>query len=147
MELTDGIRLSAWQFLTQSVIATVCMFLLEKPEPAAIRAAVPAILYAGIMSSGVAYTLQIVGQKDLNPTIASLAMCLESVFSAISGWIVLGETADVRRHRALADPCSGGKAEERTQCACAAYGTGDGRAFAYRAGVVKQKGRVCAEAA
>jgi drug/metabolite transporter (DMT)-like permease len=96
VELTDGIRLSAWQFLTQSVIATVCMFLLEKPEPAAIRAAVPAILYAGIMSSGVAYTLQIVGQKDLNPTIASLAMCLESVFSAISGWIVLGETLSAR---------------------------------------------------
>lgn len=94
--LTDGIRLSVWEFLTQSVIATVLMFVLEEPEPVAIRAALPAILYAGVMSSGVAYTLQIVGQKDLNPTIASLAMCLESVFSAISGWIVLGEILSAR---------------------------------------------------
>lgn len=44
------------------------------------------------MSSGVAYTLQIVGQKALDPTIASLAMCLESVFSALAGWLILGET-------------------------------------------------------
>ena len=94
--LTDGIRLSVWEFLTQSVIATVLMFVLEEPDPVAIRAALPAILYAGVMSSGVAYTLQIVGQKDLNPTIASLAMCLESVFSAISGWIVLGEILSAR---------------------------------------------------
>ena len=44
------------------------------------------------MSSGVAYTLQIVGQKALDPTIASLAMCLESVFSALAGWVILGQT-------------------------------------------------------
>jgi drug/metabolite transporter (DMT)-like permease len=56
-----------------------------------IRLAFPAILYAGIFSSGVAYTMQIVGQEDVNPTLASLVMSLESVFGAVSGWIVLGE--------------------------------------------------------
>lgn len=50
------------------------------------------MLYCGIMSSGVAYTLQIIGQRELDPTIASLAMCLESVFSALAGWLLLGQT-------------------------------------------------------
>lgn len=49
------------------------------------------ILYAGIFSSGVGYTLQIVGQKGLNPAVASVAMSLESVVSVIAGWILLGQ--------------------------------------------------------
>ncbi len=49
--------------------------------------------YCGIMSAAVAYTLQILGQRDLNPAIASLIMCLESVFSALGGWLLLGQTA------------------------------------------------------
>ena len=53
--------------------------------------ALPAILYAGIFSSGIAYTLQIFGQEDVNPTLASLVMSLESVFSALTGWLILGE--------------------------------------------------------
>ena len=54
------------------------------------------LLYAGIFSSGIAYTLQIIGQRGLNPTLASLMMSPESAFSAIGGWIVLNETLSVR---------------------------------------------------
>ncbi len=89
--LVDGIRLSLMQILTSGTLSTILMFFLEKPSPEHIMAAAVPILYAGIMSSGIAYTLQIVGQKGLNPTIASLVMCLESVFSALGGWLLLGE--------------------------------------------------------
>ena len=56
-----------------------------------LRQTIIPILYAGVFSTGIAYTLQIVGQKNLNPSIASLAMCLESVFSALGGWMLLGQ--------------------------------------------------------
>ena len=72
------------------------MFVFERPDWASIRAAALPILYAGIMSSGAGYTLQIVGQKGLDPTIASLAMSLESVFSALAGWLLLGQTLTAR---------------------------------------------------
>ena len=88
----DGVALSFWQFLTVSVLSTVCMFLFEQPTLAQFQGAAVSVLYCGVMSSGVAYTLQIVGQKELDPTIASLAMCLESVFSALAGWLILGQT-------------------------------------------------------
>ncbi|MBR7073404.1 MAG: DMT family transporter, partial [Eubacterium sp.] len=55
-----------------------------------------AILYTGVLSSGVAYTLQIIGQKDVNPTVASLLMSLESVFSVLGGWLILGDLLTVR---------------------------------------------------
>ena len=88
----DGIQLSFVQFLVVSVLSTVGMFLFEHPTVQQFRDAAVSILYCGIMSSGVAYTLQIEGQKDLDPTIASLAMCLESVFSALAGWLILHQT-------------------------------------------------------
>ena len=88
----DGIQLSFAQFFTVSVLSTVFMFALEQPTLAQFAGAAVSVLYCGIMSSGVAYTLQIVGQKELDPTIASLAMCLESVFSALAGWLLLGQT-------------------------------------------------------
>lgn len=88
----DGIQLSFVQFFTVSVLSTVFMFALEHPTPEQFAGAAVSVLYCGIMSSGVGYTLQIVGQKELDPTIASLAMCLESVFSALAGWIILGQT-------------------------------------------------------
>ena len=87
----DAVRLSRMQFLVVAILSTVLMFLLEEPTAEAIRLALPAILYAGIFSSGIAYTLQIFGQEDVNPTLASLVMSLESVFSALTGWLVLGE--------------------------------------------------------
>lgn len=88
----DGIQLSFAQFFTVAVLSTIFMFILEKPTPDQFRDAAISVAYCGIMSSGVAYTLQIVGQRELDPTIASLAMCLESVFSALAGWLILGET-------------------------------------------------------
>ena len=88
----DGIQLSFMQFLVVAVLSTVFMFAFETPTVEQFRGAAVSIAYCGIMSSGVAYTLQIVGQKELDPTIASLAMCLESVFSALAGWLILGET-------------------------------------------------------
>ena len=58
--------------------------------------ALAAILYAGVMSNGIAYTLQIIGQKGFDPTIASLCMCMESVFGALGGFILLGQTLTPR---------------------------------------------------
>ena len=85
----DGVRLSAIQFLTASVLGTVMMLLFEHPSWRALYEARISILYTGIMSSGVAYTLQIIGQRGLNPTIASLIMSLESVIAAVAGFIFL----------------------------------------------------------
>ncbi len=94
--LVDGVRLSRVQFFVVAVISTFFMLLIERPGPDAVRQALPAILYAGIFSSGIAYTLQILGQDGVNPTLASLIMSLESVFSALSGWAVLGERLSLR---------------------------------------------------
>ncbi|MCR5420837.1 MAG: DMT family transporter [Lachnospiraceae bacterium] len=87
----NALILSWTQFLFTAIVSTIVMFIFEQVTAENIINAFPAILYAGIFSSGVAYTLQILGQKGLNPTIASIAMSLESVFSAVSGWIILGE--------------------------------------------------------
>lgn len=89
--LVDGVRLSRMQFLVIAIISTLVMFIVEKPSAHSIMSALPAIAYAGVFSSGIAYTLQILGQADVNPTLASLVMSLESVFSALSGWLVLHE--------------------------------------------------------
>ena len=72
------------------------MFLTETPQIGNILDARMPILYAGVMSCGVAYTLQILGQKHANPAIASLLLSMESCFSVLSGWIILGETLSAR---------------------------------------------------
>ena len=91
----DGVQLSFAQFLVTAVFSSVAAAAAEGLTPALLltqlAAAGGAVAYCGILSSGVAYTLQIVGQRDLDPTIASLAMCLESVWSALAGWAVLGQ--------------------------------------------------------
>lgn len=94
--LTDGVRMSCIQFLVSGVLSTVCALIFENPSLDGIIGAAIPILYAGILSSGVAYTLQIVGQKDTNPTVASLLLSLESVFAALSGWIILSESLSPR---------------------------------------------------
>ncbi len=86
---TDGVRLSCIQFFTAAVLNTICMFLFEHPTIANIQAAMLPILYAGFLTCGVGFTLQVVAQRGLNPTVASLAMSLESVFSALAGWVIL----------------------------------------------------------
>lgn len=89
--MVDGVRLSCIQFFVCGVLSVLCMFILETPRIEAIFSAWASILYAGVLSCGVAYTLQIIGQRDFNPTIASLLMSFESVFSVLAGWVLLGQ--------------------------------------------------------
>ncbi|MDE6913462.1 MAG: DMT family transporter [Lachnospiraceae bacterium] len=93
---SDGVKLSCIQFLVCAALSTVCMLIFEKPDMGDIFAAGIPILYAGVLSSGVAYTLQIVGQKGMNPTVASLILSLESVVSVLAGWLILDQKLSVR---------------------------------------------------
>ena len=88
---TSGVQLSFMQFFVAAIISIVAMFIFEKPVIADIKTAAPSLLYSGIMSCGIAYTLQIMGQKHASPVVASLLMCLESVFAVITAAIVLHE--------------------------------------------------------
>ena len=94
--LVDGVKMSCIQFLVSGVLSGIMMFLFEKPQIGGILAAWLPILYAGVMSCGVAYTLQIVGQKDMNPTVASLILSLESVVSVLAGWLILGQKLSMK---------------------------------------------------
>lgn len=95
-ESVDGVLLSCVQFFVVSLLCLPVMLLFERPTLSQIRAARLPIVYAGVMSCGVGYTLQIVGQKGVNPTIASLILSLESVFSALAGWVILGQKLSFR---------------------------------------------------
>jgi drug/metabolite transporter (DMT)-like permease len=86
----DGVRLSLVQFFVCGVLSLITALIFETIDFNLIKEAIIAILYAGVLSSGVAYTLQIVSQKNLSPTVACLIMSLESVFAALSG-AVFGE--------------------------------------------------------
>ena len=87
----DGIRLSMIQFFTSGVISCILMLIFETPRlPAILDAAVP-ILYAGVLSCGVAYTFQILGQRYTEATVASLLMCTESVFGVLFGALLIHE--------------------------------------------------------
>ena len=92
----DAVRLSRLQFLVVAILSTVIMLLTEHTSARDLYLAMPSILYAGIFSSGIAYTLQIFGQDGVNATIASLVMSLESVFSALFGSLILHERMTVR---------------------------------------------------
>ena len=94
--LTDGVKMSCIQFLVAGILSGIPALLFENPTLTGLFAAKIPILYAGIMSCGVAYTLQIVGQKNMNPTIASLILSLESCISVIAGWLILGQSLSGR---------------------------------------------------
>uniref|UniRef100_UPI004025B24E DMT family transporter n=1 Tax=Megasphaera sp. TaxID=2023260 RepID=UPI004025B24E len=85
------IQASAVPFDTAGRFSGTATVLFEQPDWSALWAAKWPLLYAGGLSSGVAYTLQIVGQKYTEPTTATLIMSLESVFAALAGWLILGE--------------------------------------------------------
>lgn len=91
----NGVLMSATQFIVSGILSIVCMFLFEKPQINAILASWWPIVYAGVFSSAIAYTLQIVGQRYVPPTEASLIFCLESVFSLLAGTIFLHERMKV----------------------------------------------------
>ena len=92
----DGVKLSCIQFLVCGVICTTVALIVEKPELGQILSAWLPIAYAGILSCGVAYTLQIIGQKGMNPTVASLILSLESVISVLAGWVLLQQSLSAR---------------------------------------------------
>lgn len=92
----DGVRMSCIQFFVASIICGIPALILEHPQFSSLVAAWAPILYAGILSCGVAYTLQIVAQKNYDPTIASLILSLESVFSVLAGWGILHQALSPR---------------------------------------------------
>lgn len=88
---TDGVRLSCIQFFTVGILNMPLMFIFEQPSLSAMVDGWLPILYAGLLSSGVAYTLQVVAQKHTHPTTASVLMSLESVFAVLAGLVLMGE--------------------------------------------------------
>ena len=94
--LVDGVKMSCIQFFVEGIISAVLALLFEHPSIEGMISAIVPILYTGIMSTGVAYTLQILGQRDMNPTVASLILSLESCISVISGWLILGQKLSTR---------------------------------------------------
>ena len=94
--LVDGVKLSCLQFLVCGTLSVAGALLFERPELSAILAGWVPLLYTGILSCGVAFTLQILGQKGVDPTLSSLILSLESVFAVAAGWLVLGETLTLR---------------------------------------------------
>lgn len=92
----DGVVISCIQFFTCGILSGIPMLFFENPSVGNMVDAKWSILYAGVLSSGVAYTLQVVAQKNVNPTVASLIMCLESVVAVLAGWIVLGQEMSSR---------------------------------------------------
>ena len=98
LEKTGGIKLSIMQFCVAGGISLLLSLIFELNEIvfSNILSATPSILYLGLMSSGVAYTLQIVGQKYAEPAVASISMSLESVFAALGGWIISGNVLSGR---------------------------------------------------
>lgn len=92
----DGVRMSCIQFFVSGILCLVPTVLLEHPHMVQLLAAWQPILYAGVLSCGVAYTLQIIGQKGMNPTVASLILSLESVMSVLAGILILHQTPTSR---------------------------------------------------
>lgn len=92
----DSVRLAWFQFVVSTILCAVPTFVLERNSLSQVMECIIPILYTGIFSSGVAYTLQIVGQKNVNPTVASLIMSFESVFSVLAGWVILKDRLGVK---------------------------------------------------
>ena len=92
----DGVKMSCIQFFVCGIVSLPPMFFTETPKIGAMVEGWAPLLYAGVLSCGVAYTLQIIGQKNVNPAVASLILSLESCFSVLAGWMVLGEKLSVR---------------------------------------------------
>ena len=92
----DPIKTSCIQFLSVGIISLILAFIFEKPDVSVIWNAKLEIMYAGFLSSGIAYTFQIMAQKNTDSTSATLIMSLESVFAVLAGWIVLGEALSAK---------------------------------------------------
>lgn len=93
---TNGVLISCVQFFVAGICCMIAMFLWESPDIAGMLRAYIPILYTGVLSCGVAYTFQILGQKYVEPTKASLILCLESVVSVLAGWLLLRQALSMR---------------------------------------------------
>lgn len=87
----DCVRMSCIQFFVCALLCLIPALIFEKPSLTQIASAWQPVLYAGVMSCGVAYTLQVVGQKHVKPAVASLILSLESVFAVLAGWLFLSQ--------------------------------------------------------
>ena len=96
IRLVDGVSLSMAQVFVSAALSTVILFASGRFHTEGLREALPSLLYAGILSGGVAYTFQTLGQKNVHPTLASIIMCLESVFSALGGWLILHQAMNLK---------------------------------------------------
>ena len=92
----DGVKLSATQFFVAGVISAIPMLIFEQISLEAVKQAAVSIAYAGVMSSGIAFTFQIIAQKRTDPTLASMLMSLESVFAVLTSLVLLGQVPTVR---------------------------------------------------
>lgn len=93
---TNGVLISCVQFFVSGICCMAAMFLFESPSITGMFKAYIPILYTGVLSCGVAYTFQILGQKHVEPTRASLILCLESVVSVLAGWLLLRQELSIR---------------------------------------------------
>lgn len=94
--LVDGVKMSCIQFFVCGILCGIPALLFETIELVSLLNAWMPILYAGVLSCGVAYTLQIIGQKNMNPTVASLILSLESCISVLAGWVILEQKLTIR---------------------------------------------------
>ena len=94
--LVDGVKLACLEFLVCGLLSLIPMALTETPTWQQVWGARYPLLFAGCLSSGIAYTLQILGQRDLPPAVASLIMSFESVISVLAGWLFLHQTLSLR---------------------------------------------------
>ena len=92
----SGLKLACAEFLVAGIANGILMLLFESPSKESIFSAAIPLLYTGVLSSGIAYTLQIIAQKDAQPSVAALIMSLESVFSVIGAWLVLHQTMSLQ---------------------------------------------------
>lgn len=92
----DCVKMSCIQFWVCGILSLACSFMFETPHLQNILDAWLPVCYGGVMSCGVAYTLQIVGQKGMNPTVASLILSLESVVAVVAGFLILGQAMSRR---------------------------------------------------
>lgn len=93
---TRPVELAFYQFSVCAFLSLITAVLFETLEWAAVAAAAVPIFYGGVLSVGLAYTLQVVAQRDAHPAHASILMSLEAVFAAFGGWMLLGETLSLR---------------------------------------------------
>lgn len=92
----DGVKMACIQFLVCGILSGIVVFAIEDAAWVDVLSAWKPIVYAGVFSCGVAYTFQILGQTNYNPTVASLLLSLESVFSVLAGWLILEQKLSVR---------------------------------------------------